>query len=130
MSYKKTIIKLFITILTLFAVSCTSKKTTKDKNTINLEYKIIKIDSINKVYLIYAKENESFYKILSLKVSNKLSTAKKIKLNNKYKLNLTSLDVPMYVDGLDFYGEPIQIERDSIYDLHTVSNLKGLYFIK
>ena len=81
MSYKKTIIKLFITILTLFAVSCTSKKTTKDKNTINLEYKIIKIDSINKVYLIYAKENESFYKILSLKVSNKLSTAKKIKLN-------------------------------------------------
>ena len=36
----------------------------------------------------------------------------------------------MYVDGLDFYGEPIQIERDSIYDLHTVSNLKGLYFIK
>ena len=55
MSYKKSIIKLFITIFTLFAVSCTSKKITKDKNTIYLEYKIIKIDSINDIYITLKK---------------------------------------------------------------------------
>jgi hypothetical protein len=127
MSFKNLIISYSIMILIL---SCKSNKVINNEAKDFLKYKIIKIDSINNVYVIHAKENGLYYKILSLKNNNKLSSNKKIKQGNKYNFKLISLDVPMYVDGLDFHGEAISIERDSIYDLHISNNLKGLYFIR
>ncbi|MEQ3661656.1 MAG: hypothetical protein ABNG96_03095, partial [Flavobacterium sp.] len=115
MSFKNLIISYSIMILIL---SCKSNKVINNEAKDFLKYKIIKIDSINNVYVIHAKENGLYYKILSLKNNNKLSSNKKIKQGNKYNFKLISLDVPMYVDGLDFHGEAISIERDSIYDLH------------
>lgn len=127
MSFKNLIKSYSIMILIL---SCKSNKVINNEAKDFLKYKIIKIDSINNVYVIHAKENGLYYKILSLKNNNKLSSNKKIKQGNKYNFKLISLDVPMYVDGLDFHGEAISIERDSIYDLHISNNLKGLYFIR
>lgn len=116
--------------LNLLITSCNSKIPIENNTQERLEYKIIKIDSTSKTYIIHVKENDTYYKVLSLKANSNNPTGKKIKTNKKYKLKLISLEVPLYVDGLDFHGEPIWIEKDSIYDLHITNNLKGLYFIE
>lgn len=96
-------------------------------------YKIIRIDSINNVYSIYARKENLLFKILSLKNDIVDKELKKIKCGENYKLELISLlegdsRYPINVDGIDFYGQTIELERDSINDLYITKNLVGLYY--
>lgn len=104
-------------------------------------YKVFKIDSINSYYLIYAEKDDTLYKIVSEKGIE--SDCNSIQVNQSYPFKLTSrrdnavvingvklspqnyLDIECYV-----YDDStsICIERDSIYDLHHASNIKGLCF--
>jgi len=137
--------KLYISsIIFIFIFSCkpvSSLDTNKAQSMITNGYKVIKIDSINNVYLIYAIKRDSLFKILSLK--NNLSTCNKIKIGKQYNFELQSLFPnkflgkhnlsPNYlpnVNGIDYHGTTIKIERDSINDLHYSSNIKGLCYIK
>ncbi|MCC9070722.1 hypothetical protein LNQ49_03785 [Flavobacterium sp. F-65] len=96
-------------------------------------YKIIRIDSINNVYSIYARRENLLFKILSLKNDNIDKKLKKIKCGENYKLQLISLlegdsRYPINIDGIDFHGQTIELERDSINDLYITKNLIGLYY--
>jgi len=126
----KRIVIVFLTLLSFFLIYCKSNKVEIDNSEKHPKYKIIKIVSKNDVCIIYAKNHDSFYKILTLKNESENSYCKKIKIGREYELELISLDVPIYADGLDFHGEPILLERDSINELHTTKDLKGLCVIK
>lgn len=115
----------------LISLSCNSLKNESTK----IGYKILKIDSIADVYVVHAINNKQYFKIVSHKVESKDSYCERIKVGNKYRLNLKSLflnkeKLPLSVNGLDFYGQTINIEEDSIFDIHTANNLKGLCLLK
>lgn len=114
-------------VVSILFISCKTYQASSDDLP---KYEIIRISLKNNIYEIHAKEGVTYYKILSLKETNKNVFCKKIKIGRKYKLNLVSLDVPLYVDGIDFNGEPILIEKDSIFDLHSATNLFGIYLCK
>jgi len=123
-----------IVILFLFIfLGCKSPQPNKEKPSINT-YRVVKLDSINDVYIIYAKTQNMYYKILSAKDSEvKGMQCDKILVNNSYRFQLNSLLASneidlLHVDGIKFNNETIEIEKDSIMDLHTSSNLKGLCY--
>ncbi|MFW5879713.1 MAG: hypothetical protein ACOCUV_02705 [bacterium] len=106
-------------------------------------YQVIKIDSLNNYYLIYAENNDRLYKIVSRKEDS--LNGIKIQVNNYYKFDLFSIrDSAPTINGvrllpqnyLDIecytYDEntAICIERDSIIELHHSRNIKGRYFIE
>ncbi|WP_306353664.1 hypothetical protein [Flavobacterium sp. '19STA2R22 D10 B1'] len=123
---------IIIVVVYLFA-SC---KSSSIKTTINeKEYMVLSIDSINSVYVIRAKSEKKYYKILSVKTTKKNSKCDKIQVGKTYnfKLNPGFLSDPIFpinVDGYMFNNEIITIEKDSIYDIHEAKNLKGLCFKK
>lgn len=103
-------------------------------------YEVVKLDSTNGAYLIYAKKGGSFFKIASKKtITEKCS---KIEVGEKYQFYLQSLfprnfkgkydlspeSLP-HVSGVDFYGTTITLEPDSIMDLFIAQNIKGLCFV-
>ena len=59
MIYKNFKTYYFIITLNLLIVSCSSKRIIKDEAKDQLEYKIIKIDSTSKIYIISARRNSS-----------------------------------------------------------------------
>src|SRR5436189_6339627 len=98
------------------------------------DYKVYKIDSIKNYYLIYALKKNVRFKIISSKEFNE--NCKEIKQESYYDFRLTSLlhsfgveeIAPgsagcVYVDSVT----KICIE-DSIYDLYSGDNIKGLCF--
>ena len=99
------------------------------------KYKVIRIDSINNVYVIYARKDSSWYKIVSLKDT---LPCPRIKVGKDYPLVLMSRvpkefrgenispSVIPHITGIDFYGVSIPFERDSINDIFVATNLKGL----
>lgn len=102
-------------------------------------FSIYKIDSINSYYLIYAKMNDTLYKIVSRKIEN--SYCDKIELNKDYFLSLNSIwRKEMLIDGINVSpsvtphvnclhfndSTAICLERDSINDLYEAKNLLGL----
>ncbi|WP_046746320.1 hypothetical protein [Kordia zhangzhouensis] len=99
------------------------------------KYRILKIDSIDQTYIIYAKKQDSFYKIVSSKNDFK-QDCNKIKVNQDYKLKLESLLYPentkprrkFELSGIDYNGITIKVEKDSIKDIHKSSNLNGLCY--
>lgn len=127
---------LFI-IFSIFIISCVgSRNALEDMNS----YSIYKIDSINNYYLIYARKNDSIYKIVSKK--EKMEDCKKIKLGKKYNLELQSLksQTPV-IDGVKIspvnyldincftFEDNTQIcKEEGVYDLYFAENIKGLCF--
>ena len=115
-------------IFIMIVISCKVNPKTKlcDK------YKIISIDSIENVYVIHAKSENKYYKIVSEKEPNS-QNCKKIKTGKFYNFYLTSLfkdrgKFKTNFDGVDFKGQSIFLEKDSIYDVHTAKQLRGLCF--
>ncbi|WP_330442264.1 hypothetical protein [Flavobacterium sp. C4GT6] len=116
-------------------ISC---KSMERRYTINeAYYNIYKIDSINNYYLIYAKKQDSIYKIVSEK--QKISNCKKIALQGNYNLRLRSFSsiapiinsIKIYSPDIDCYyfeeDTDICLERDKgIFELYYCDNLKGL----
>lgn len=104
-------------------------------------YEVIKLDSLNNVYLIYAKKGGTLFKIASKKTNTEKCT--RIEVGEKYRFYLESLfpknfkgkydlspkSLP-HVSGVDFYGTTITLEPDSINDLFLARNVRGLCFMK
>lgn len=105
-------------------------------------YKVYKIDSIDNYYLIYAKKGDSLFKIVSEKVP--FIKCRTIKVNSEYKFELQSRlagrdssgirmlpEASSLVNGF-YYGDStiIELEGDSIKDLYSSREIKGLCFAK
>ena len=135
----KTYFKILGVILLLFFGACCKKNFNSKFD--NDSYKIKKIDSINNWNLIYATKNDSVYKIV-VKKDLKYKSNTKIRINNYYKLKLTSKkeNVPTVngikispVNNLDVqcydFDEVTKIclELDKgIYDLYLTESIRGL----
>jgi hypothetical protein len=106
-------------------------------------FTVLKIDSINNYYLIYAKRKNQWFKIVSKK--DNILIDSRIKISNDYKFSLHSIwnekimigginvspSQTPHVTCLGFDKETtVCIERDSINDLFITKNLKGLKYIK
>jgi len=137
--------KLFL-ITILAVVSCYSQNYLKEKsvkndiqdsNNVNT-YRVYKIDSINSFYLIYAKRQDTLYKIVSQKA--RLTNCEIIQVNKQYPFILHSrlasrkIGNSPILPGLVncfYYGDSTSICLEkSIYDLHSADNIKGLCFLK
>lgn len=103
-------------------------------------FRVTRIDSSsNKVYVIYAKRNDTIFKIVSFRED---SDCVKIKANRYYNFELESLflrnlngqdlspNALPHVEGIDYHGVLITLERDSINDLFYAKNLVGLCLTK
>lgn len=128
----------------IFFSSLLACSATLNRNKKENDYKIIDIDSINNYYLVYAKKEDSLFKIVSKK--EEVKNAKKIELNKNYTLDLYSRksEAPT-INGVKIapiniidimcynYENNTQICTDrkkGIYDLYSTKNLKGIYYIK
>lgn len=131
MAKKNVIVSLLMFLILLISLSCNSLKNGSIRNS----YRIIKIDSIAEVYVVHAIYKKQYFKIVSHKVEPKDSDCEMINVGKKYRLSLKTLflnkeKLPLSINGLDFYGQAINIEEDSIFDIHAANNLKGLCLIK
>jgi hypothetical protein len=102
-------------------------------------FKIVKLDSISNVYLIYARQKDTLYKIVSLKEAT--HTGRSIVVGASYQLDLVSLFIKNFqgydlsprntldIGGITYSGTLIKVERDSIVDLYRARNVKGLCLI-
>lgn len=135
----KTVIFSFA-IMLLF-LSCICKKNdmlTLKKQQINLyqndKFEIIKIDSIDNIYLLYAKRNDSVLKIVSLKQND--INCNEIKVGNKYNLKIESFFSKNYPQKLDIKGFKvsntiIKLEKNGvIWNLFSSKNFQGLCYIE
>ena len=133
----KTILSTIIVLLSLITLSGKNLYINKTS------YSVYKIDSINNYYLIYAKANDTLYKIISRKEI--IVATRKIKIGKRYKFKLHSIwDQDIFINGLNASPRfvphvtclgfdsitDICIERPLINDLHYADNVKGLHFIK
>lgn len=94
-------------------------------------FEIIKVDSIQNIYLILAKREDSVYKIVSFK--NSSGCINKIKIGLHYNLTLKSVFPENYLqrDRVSFvrYGSvkvPLGGSEEIVWDLFSTKNLKGL----
>jgi hypothetical protein len=130
MACKNVIMRYFFILSLVIIVSCKSSLQMSKQYVHSENFKILSIDSINNVYVIHSFKENVYFKVLSYKNAFTSDGCNKIKVGNEYKLELKSLEVPIYIDGIDFHGETIELERDSINDLYEAKNLIGLCFIK
>lgn len=108
-----------------------------DNSLVADKHKIIKIDSIGNVYIIYAKKENVYYKILSDKIGENgenNEACNQIIIEHYYNLKLKSMfddrTRPSFkITGVLYNEQEIEFERDSINDLHFAENIKGLCII-
>jgi hypothetical protein len=124
-------------MLMILLVACKSNKTQPPLP--GKDFKIVKLDSIDNVYLIYARQNDTLYKIVSLKDGT--YTGRSMVVGSSYRLDLESLFLKnfhgydlspqnsMDIGGISYCGTLIKVERDSIVDLYRAKNIKGLSLI-
>lgn len=115
------------------------------KNQQVYELKVHRIVPVKNIYLIYAKnEFGRIFKIISEK--EKVDSCNDIKIGCTYAFNLRSRfegkyapDGPLaniiherdpHITAFDFYGVTVRLEGDSITDLFTAKNIKGLCLLK
>jgi hypothetical protein len=98
-------------------------------------YTIVKIDSVEHVYIVYAEKTNSIYKIISKKVD--MIDCQPLEIGGQYDLELNSWFLPEEfhvknrMTGIRYEGVLIIIERDSIVsDIFTTKNLGGLCYLK
>ena len=107
----------------------------EDKSNRATLFKIKSIQDKGKFYIIYAKRNDSLFKILSDKVK---ANGKKIKVNHYYKLELKkifprdsifgiAIAPNAGIVGFDYGGKTIYKEKRSHNIVYDAKNLNGLY---
>ena len=107
----------------------------EDKSNRATLFKIKSIKDKGEFYIIYAKRNDSLFKILSDKVK---ANGKKIKVNHYYKLELKkifprdsifgiAIAPNAGIVGFDYGGKTIYKEKKSHNKVYRAKNLKGLY---
>ncbi len=112
-----------------------SKKRLTEKcqhRTSNDKFEIIDIDSVQTIYVIYAKKRDSTFKIVSQKVNS--NNCKSIIKGGFYDFKIKSLleNIPgkRHIGGIKYGGVLIKLEgKQIIWDLFDSENLKGLCFI-
>ncbi|AXY75525.1 hypothetical protein D3H65_16745 [Paraflavitalea soli] len=134
------IILAFLFFCFVFACKSTKEPTSVKNKAINLsdfrdKYKVIRIDSVKHVFVVYAKKDAGLFKIVSLKDT---TPCPRIRIGQEYPFVLMSrvpkqlgnLDISPniipHITGIDFYGVSIPFERDSINDIFVALNLRGL----
>lgn len=126
-----------VSMLISLLAACKSNKTQEPLP--GKDCKIVKLDSINNVYLIYARQKDTLYKIVSLRETG--NAGRSIVVGSTYRLDLVSLFInnfqgydlspknSMDIGGISYSGTLIKVERDSIVDLYRAKNVKGLSLI-
>ncbi len=105
----------------------------KDTTITDKLFEVIKIDSVKKVYLIYAKRNDSVFKIVSKKECK--FKCRNVLIGEKYAFELTSFhnvlpDVRRGT-GIKYNDTIIMLEGGNIIrDLFTCKSLDNLCFTK
>lgn len=98
-------------------------------------FKIVKIDSIENVYLIYAKKNDSIFKIASKKMNMDTHCNSKLITDSIYRLKIKSVFADNFnqrrkIAGVEFNGTMIKLKEDGVrWDLFVTDNIKGLCFL-
>jgi hypothetical protein len=131
---------LFLGIL-FFSTTCSRKSTASVINKKDsTSYDVYKIDSIHTYYLIYARQMENNYKILSPK--EKSDNCNEIKVNNRYRFKIHSIfivngqpTIPASgineLSGWKFDDSTtINFEKGTVWGLFLADNIKGLCFNK
>ena len=106
--------------------------------------KVLKIDSLNKIYIVYVSENDYSYKILSKKGT--LYSCNKIEIDSSYlfkvnqltnglAINNDSTSLPVPINYLDiqrciYYENHKVCTEPKITQIYSATNLKGLCFIR
>lgn len=133
--------KLFFLLITINFFSCSNLRNSTKENHYQHIYQITKIDSINNWYIIYANKQDSIFKIVSGKARCK-SPKNKLKIGNCYNFSMYSiwrapikigeLTIANYPDtrGFSLDKETVVFMEDSIHDLCSTKNLKGLCYVK
>jgi hypothetical protein len=110
-----------------------SKKNIEYDEKYNDLYLVEKIDSLRDFYLIYAKKEDVYYKVVSEKIETK-KKCKIIKKGDYLSLSLNSIidtsKISYKVDGVLYKGTEFIFERDSIIDIYESNNLLGLCYLK
>lgn len=122
-------------------ISCVTKKrdmvqlNEKDNASSNIsKFEVVKIDSIDNIYLLYVKRNDSLLKIVSLKQIN--NNCKKIRIGNYYSLKIKSFFSDNFHQKLDVKGFKvsntiIKLEGNGVlWDLFSSQNLSGQCYIE
>jgi hypothetical protein len=135
--------KLFVSIFIIWIFSNSTDKMAKSSIRYEqVSYEVYKIDSVHSYYLIFAKRDDSLFKIVSKKDSS--LAYRKIQAGQKYNLTLNSLwnqDIwigntnvkPSLTPNVTCLGfddsTSICIDREhAIYDLFVTPSLKGLCY--
>lgn len=120
-------------------ISCTVPKYISSNHSRDL-YKIIKIDSIRGVNILYATKNDSVYKICSVKELQEAFCDRIIK-GHFYHFILKSLiikeingqsttNMMLHIDGMQIADAIITLESKSRRELYKAENIKGSCFLK
>lgn len=102
-------------------------------DSLNQKFKVLKIDSIDNSYMMYAFKADKYYKILSKKSDLIKSKWKKIELGSYYNLqlkeNYSQRGIYEHAAGIAAGDGPIiYFEGDSIRSLYSYPNIKGLHY--
>lgn len=129
--------KKYFIILILSIISCN----TKSKLVTGIEYRIIKIDTIENIYLINAEKadtsikNTGIIKIASAKTSNKCKKSNLLNVSKIYKFNIESLYPKNFVShhylgGITYNGVFVSFEKNINFkrDLFINNDLEGLCY--
>lgn len=132
--------KPIILILVFVIISCNTQKRIDNSIEEKMLYKVYKIDSINDYYLVFAKKQDSIFKIVSKKNFSK--NCNSVKVGKKYSFKLKSNrtlaptinGVKIAAQNVDCYvfdkETSICVDRkNGIYNLYFADNLKGLCLI-
>lgn len=129
-----------ILILLIF-ISCGYTSKLNHTNTIEEDYFITKIDSVDNYYLIYAKKSNENFKFISEKTHTEY--AKIIEVGNKYSLKKESIFEFKIIknDSIITISNHVNIDcmilgdtkickeyENKIYDVYISKNLKGLCY--
>lgn len=135
--------KQLIGLLLVFVACTTSKVGNKVVGGQHFRsYKVYKIDSVNSYYLLYAKSEDSVYKIVSKK--DTLRNENRIQIKKSYPFNLHSILSKRQIGNNTvlrknsllvncfYYDDSTKIclEGKAIRDLYNADNVKGIYFLK
>lgn len=127
-------LNIFLILILIVIVCCKSKINTTNAQT-DTDVKIIKLDSLESVYIYYCKTegNDNIYRILTPK--KKSSCKNTIVLSKVYKIKLHDVSSPIYnpqIKGFWFNNTriPIKDKSGKSSPMYTTDNIKGLCYIK
>jgi hypothetical protein len=128
--------------LLFFCFACRAKKDIANNKSavismasLREKYKVVRIDSIQTVYVVYARKDNEVFKIVSVKDS---IPCKQIRVGEEHALvlmsrvpkNFNGMDVSPatvpHLTGISVNGVDIRFEPDSIKDIFLAVNLHGL----